>query len=59
MHTLSPIDYLQTLRANLRHFEESPDFGDFFAVQKIRQMLEKQIAEAESNLGNSSRHLAA
>ena len=50
MSTQSPIEYLETLRANLRHFEENQDFGDFFTVQKIRQMLEKQIAEAESVL---------
>ena len=58
MNTQSPIEYLETLRANLRHFEENQDFGDFFTVQKIRQMLEKQIAEAESVLGHSH-HMAA
>ena len=59
MDTGSPIDKLEALRANLRHFEESPEFGDFFTVQKIRRMLEKQIVELENTLGLSNRHLAA
>jgi len=59
MNTQSLIEYLETLRAKLRHFEESPDFGDFFAVQKIRYMLEKQIAETESVVGHSNHHMAA
>jgi hypothetical protein len=40
-------DVLGTLRAQLEHFERSPDFGDADAVAVIRQHLLTRIREAE------------
>jgi hypothetical protein len=59
MSIRSKIEHLQTLRANLRHFEESPDFGDSLTVQRIKQILRRQIAEAESYLDHLTSRLAA
>lgn len=39
---------LEKLRANLKHFENSPDFGDAEAVAVIRRHLLTRIREAES-----------
>ncbi len=44
------MDQLTTLRANLRHFEQSPDLGDSEAVEAIRQHLRMRIREAEGRL---------
>ena len=41
------MDLLEKLRANLQHFESSPDFGDGEAVEEIRRHLEVRIREAE------------
>ena len=41
------MDLLRTLRANLEHFESSPDFGDREAVEAIRRHLKVRIREAE------------
>lgn len=41
------MDLLETLRANLEHFENSPDFGDAEAVEAIRRHLLVRIREAE------------
>jgi hypothetical protein len=41
------MDLLKTLRANLEHFENSPDFGDAEAVEAIRRHLRVRIREAE------------
>jgi hypothetical protein len=41
---------LQTLRANLEHFQLSPDVGDGLDVQVIKRFLELRIREAESIL---------
>ena len=38
---------LETLRAYLNHFDQSPDFGDSEAVAVIRQHLMTRIREAE------------
>ncbi|MGA9585863.1 MAG: hypothetical protein WBQ95_11085 [Terracidiphilus sp.] len=38
---------ISALRAQLRHFDESPDFGDGEAVQVIRLHLLDRICEAE------------
>ena len=46
----SPMDQLAELRASLRHFEQSPDFGDMEAVEVIRRHLEVRIREAEGAL---------
>lgn len=50
MKRASPMDQLATLRASLRHFEQSPDFGDAEAVEVIRQHLKVRIREAEGAL---------
>ena len=47
MKRLSNQDRLGRLRAQLRHFEQSPDFGDKEAVDAIRQFLLLRIREAE------------
>jgi len=41
------MNLLETLRANLEHFEKSPDFGDAEAVEAIRRHLQMRIREAE------------
>jgi hypothetical protein len=41
------MDLLTRLRANLQHFENSPDFGDGKAVEAIRRHLKLRIREAE------------
>lgn len=38
---------LERLRANLQHFESSPDFGEREAVEAIRRHLAVRIREAE------------
>jgi len=41
---------LQMLRANLAHFQLSPDVGDGSDVEVIKQFLELRIRETESVL---------
>lgn len=41
------MDLVEKLRANLQHFENSPDFGDAEAVEAIRRHLKVRIREAE------------
>jgi hypothetical protein len=41
-------DRAEELRSQLRHFENSPDFGDADAVAAIRSLLLLRIREAES-----------
>ena len=41
-------DRVEALRAQLSHFEQSPDFGDAEAVAVIRRHLLLRIREAES-----------
>ena len=41
---------LANLRETLRHFEQSPDFGDAEAVDAIRRHLQVRIREAEGAL---------
>jgi hypothetical protein len=43
-------DRLITLRANLRHFDETNDFGDGIDVLEIRSMLSRRIAEVDGAL---------
>ena len=43
-------DRLITLRANLRHFDESRDFGDGIDVLEIRSMLARRIAEVDGTI---------
>jgi hypothetical protein len=43
-------DRLITLRANLRHFDETSDFGDGIDVLEIRSMLSRRIAEVDGTL---------
>jgi hypothetical protein len=50
MSIQQPTDRLVTLHANLKHFAESPDFGDGVAVIKIRSMILNRIAEVDSTL---------
>ena len=45
----SQTDRLITLRANLRHFDESRDFGDIDVIE-IRSMLSHRIAEVDGTL---------
>lgn len=47
MGTSPQTDRLQTLQANLQHFNLSPDFGDGEAVAAIRVYLIVRIREAE------------
>ncbi len=47
MNKLPINDLLQALRAQLQHFEHSPDFGDAEAVAGIRRHLLLRIREAE------------
>jgi hypothetical protein len=44
------VDQLANLRASLRHFEQSPDFGEGKAVDFIRRHLQVRIREAEGAL---------
>jgi hypothetical protein len=44
---------LEELRAQLRHFEQSPDFGDGDSVERIRQHLLLRIREAEGTIQTS------
>ena len=52
------MDLLETLRAQLHHFDHSPDFGDGKAVAVIRQHLLLRIREAEGRLRVHSRENA-
>jgi hypothetical protein len=45
-----PTDRLITLRENLRHFEQSRDFGDGIDAFEIRKLLVRQIAEVDGAL---------
>jgi hypothetical protein len=47
MNKLPKDEMIHALRAQLRHFDESPDFGDGAAVQIIRLHLLDRIREAE------------
>jgi hypothetical protein len=47
MNRLPKDELIRELRAQLRHFDESPDFGDGAAVQIIRLHLLDRIREAE------------
>jgi hypothetical protein len=47
MNRLSQHELLHSLRAQLRHFDCSPDFGDAEAVAVIRHYLLLRIREAE------------
>ena len=46
---------LEELRAQLQHFEQSPDFGDADAVDEIRQHLLLRMREAEGMLQTKER----
>lgn len=59
MKRISPLDQLAKLRANLEHFEQSPDFGDSESVEIIRRHLEVRIHEAEGALRFPPRVAAA
>ena len=50
MNQASHRDVLYKLRAQLEHFDCSPDFGDADAVAAIRQHLLLRIREAESSM---------
>lgn len=39
---------LEVLNTYLRHFDQSPDFGDSEAVAEIRRLLHDRIRETES-----------
>ena len=47
-HILQYNNRVEELRAQLRHFDSSPDFGDAEAVAAIRRHLLLRIREAES-----------
>jgi hypothetical protein len=47
MNKLPQDEMIYALRAQLRHFDESPDFGEGAAVQIIRLHLLDRIHEAE------------
>jgi hypothetical protein len=47
MNKLPPNEVIRVLRAQLEHFDRSPDFGDGEAVQVIRQHLLTRIREVE------------
>lgn len=49
---------LETLRAYLHHFDNSPDFGDRETVAAIRKHLMMRIREAESAMRYSERMLS-
>jgi hypothetical protein len=42
--------HLETLRAYLHHFDQSPDFGDGEAVSAIRILLMTRIREVENSV---------
>ncbi len=46
---------LEELRAQLRHFDQSPDFGEGYAVKQIRQYLLLRIREAEGTIQTEQR----
>jgi hypothetical protein len=48
MNLASHMDVLSRLRAQLEHFDRSPNFGDAAAVAAIRRHLLVRIREAES-----------
>lgn len=48
MKTGQQTERVQTLLANLQHFDHCPDFGDSEAVAVIRKHLMVRIREAES-----------
>jgi hypothetical protein len=52
---LGAMQRLEELRAQLRHFEQSPDFGDGDAVERIRQHLLLRIREAEATMQTQQR----
>ena len=65
MKRASQTTRLQALRAQLQHFNDSPDFGDAEAVEIIRQHLLLRIREAEGDLrtrahtqANAATHIA-
>jgi len=49
-HRKLSMQRLEELRAQLQHFDQSPDFGDRDAVEEIRQHLLLRIREAEGSL---------
>jgi hypothetical protein len=55
MKRASQTTRLQALRAQLQHFNDSPDFGDAEAVEIIRQHLLLRIREAEGDLRTRAR----
>jgi predicted transcriptional regulator len=50
MSNLSPADSLEKLRADLRHFEESSEFGENSTITQIKTHLLRRIADLESVL---------
>jgi hypothetical protein len=50
MNRLPKAELLQSLHAQLKHFDHSPDFGDADAVAVIRKHLLLRIREAEGAL---------
>lgn len=44
------IHRLETLRAYLHHFENSPDFGDSQSVAAIHKLLVRRIREVENSI---------
>ena len=50
MNQVSHRDLLSKLRAQLEHFDCSPDFGDAETVAAIRRHLMLRIREAESSM---------
>ena len=47
MSPQSPKELLESLRANLKHFDECPRIGDDTDVAQIRLRLVKRIADLE------------
>jgi hypothetical protein len=47
MSPQSPKELLESLRANLKHFDECPEMGDTGDIAEIRQRLVKRIADVE------------
>ena len=54
MNRLPKEEVIRELRAQLQHFDRSPDFGDGESVQVIRQLRVRRIHEAEGALLNRS-----
>jgi hypothetical protein len=50
MNRLPQHEMIRALKAQLHHFDHSPDFGDGEAVQAIRRHLLQRIREAEGAL---------